>query len=59
MTIKTFTAGLAGLVPDALLAGGGALVAFGCWSIYPPAGWIVGGGLMLAAGWLLARKSGS
>lgn len=35
------------------LAGAG-VIAYGAWSIYPPAGWIAGGILMLAASLLLA-----
>lgn len=56
MTMKTFTDLLTGHTPDALLAIGGGLVSYGFWCIYPPAGFIVAGGMLLAAGWLTAKK---
>lgn len=42
-------------VPDALMAAGGASIAYGAGLVYAPAGWIVGGALVVAAGVLLAR----
>lgn len=45
----------AGWVPDALMASGGAAVAYGASLVYQPAGFVVGGVLLLAAGWLAAR----
>lgn len=42
-------------LPDALLVVGAALVAYGAWLVYAPAGYIVGGIACLAAGWLLAK----
>lgn len=44
-------------IPDATLVAGAAAVSYGVWQIYVPAGWIVGGMLLLAGGWLLARGS--
>lgn len=44
-------------LPDALMVAGAASVAFGAWLVYPPAGWIVGGVLTLAAGVLAARAA--
>lgn len=46
-------------LPDALIAGGTGLLAYGAWLVYAPAGFIVGGGLVLAAGILAARKAAS
>jgi hypothetical protein len=46
---------LVGWRPDAFMFAGGASVAYGAWMIYPPAGFIVGGLLTLAAGWLDAK----
>lgn len=40
---------------DVLLAAGTGLVSYGAWSIYQPAGFLVGGALLLAAGVLIAR----
>lgn len=33
---------------------GAGLVAYGAWLIYPPAGFIVGGVLLLVAAWMLS-----
>ncbi|MGE3346064.1 MAG: hypothetical protein AB7I35_01375 [Ramlibacter sp.] len=45
-------------MPDALMLLGAASVAYGAWLVYPPAGFIVAGGLSLAAGVLAARLGG-
>lgn len=42
-------------MPDALLASGGVSIAVGAGMVYPPAGFIVGGMIAMAAGWLIAR----
>ena len=42
-------------VPDSLMAAGSASVAYGAWLIYPPAGFITAGLLLLAAGILASR----
>lgn len=47
----------AGWVPDALMASGGGAVAYGASLVYLPAGYVVGGLFLLAAGWLTARGS--
>lgn len=44
-------------LPDALIVGGGCAVAFGAGMVYPPAGWIVGGVLLMVEGWLAARSA--
>jgi len=36
------------------LAGAGA-VAYGAWLVYPPAGFMVGGGLLIAGAWLSGK----
>jgi hypothetical protein len=41
-------------LPDLLLLAGAGSVAYGAWAIYPPAGFIVGGALVLLAGVRLA-----
>jgi hypothetical protein len=43
------------LLPDALIVGGAAALAYGAWVIYVPAGYLVGGALAMAGGVLLAR----
>lgn len=43
--------------PDALMAAGAGGIAYGSWLVYEPAGFIVGGVLMLTAGVLAARKA--
>lgn len=43
--------------PDALMAAGAGGIAYGTWLIYQPAGFIVGGLLLLTAGVLAARKA--
>lgn len=53
--LKTGAQAVAGWVPDALLAGGAGAVAYGSSLIYLPAGFIVGGILAAAGGFLLAR----
>lgn len=42
-------------LPDVLLVAGAATLAYGAHLVYAPAGYLVGGALLLAAGWLLAR----
>lgn len=44
------------LVCDLAGLAGGAAVTYGVWSIYHPAGWIIGGGLALAGAWLVASR---
>lgn len=45
----------AGWTPDALMVGGGAAMSYGASLVYHPAGFVVGGMFLLAAGWLTAR----
>lgn len=44
-------------LPDALLLSGASAIAYGAGLVYLPAGFIVGGGFALAAGWLAARSA--
>ena len=46
---------LAGLLPDLLMIGGAASVAYGASLVYAPAGHLVAGAFALAAGVLLSR----
>lgn len=43
--------------PDSLLLAGAGCVSYGAWLIYPPAGFIVGGLLLLVGGYLGAGKA--
>lgn len=45
------------LLGEALGLGGAAAVTFGAWQVYPPAGWIAGGALALAAAWRLVQPA--
>lgn len=47
---------LYGSLPDLLVISGGGLVTYGSYLIYAPAGFIVGGSLMIAAGFLASRR---
>jgi hypothetical protein len=42
-------------IPDALLYAGAGLVSYGCWLVYPASGFIAGGVLVMALGWLSAK----
>lgn len=44
-------------LPDALLLAGAAGVSYGAWLAWSPAGYIVGGALIIIAGLQLARAS--
>lgn len=50
------TAAIVAQVPDALMAAGIGGISYGSWLVYVPAGFIVGGALVLAMGVLAARK---
>lgn len=43
--------------PDTLLMAGAGCVSYGAWLIYPPAGFIVGGLLLLVGGYLSASTA--
>lgn len=43
-------------IPDALLVAGAAMLSYGAWLVYAPAGFLVGGSLMLGGGYLIARS---
>jgi hypothetical protein len=53
--LRALGPGLASLIEAALLILGAALIAFGAWQAYPPAGPIVGG-VLLIAGVILRAK---
>lgn len=45
------------LMRDGLGLAGAALVAYGAWLVYPAAGFIVGGGLLMAGAYLNAKAA--
>jgi hypothetical protein len=42
---------------DALMVAGAAGVSYGAWLAWPPAGWIIGGLLLIAAGVVAAKAA--
>jgi hypothetical protein len=54
--LRELAALAAGWLPDALMAAGTGGISYGAWLVYQPAGFIVGGAFLLAAGVLAARK---
>lgn len=54
--MKRTLAALPVLARDAVGIGGGTLVTYGSWLIYPPAGFLVAGVLLLVGAWILASK---
>ena len=48
---------LKSLLPDALLLAGTAAVSYGAWLVHQPSGFIVGGALLLLAGFLTAKAA--
>lgn len=46
---------IVGHIPDALMVLGGGLLAWGAGMVFVPAGFIVGGLLAIAAGYMIAR----
>lgn len=43
-------------LPELLIPAGAAAISYGAWCIYPPAGWITGGALVLLVGIAAARR---
>lgn len=43
------------MLPDALMTAGAAAVSYGAWLVYEPAGFIVGGALLVVAGVMAAK----
>lgn len=54
-TLAKGGAALTGWAPDALMVSGAGAVAYGASLMYEPAGFLVGGLFLIAAGWLAAR----
>jgi len=44
------------ILSDVALVAGALVVSFGFWSMYPPAGYVVFGGFLIAVSYLLARE---
>ncbi len=43
-------------LPDAMLVAGASCLTYGAWLVYAPAGYIVGGVLLMLGGFLASRK---
>lgn len=54
LAVRATAAAVPGLLRDLAGLGGVGLVAYGAWLIYPPAGFIVGGCLLILGALLLA-----
>jgi hypothetical protein len=52
---KALLGALTGWMPDAMMVAGAGSISYGAGLVYPPAGWIIIGAFVLAAGWMLAR----
>lgn len=46
------------LIPDVLALAGTAAITYGAWCIYRPAGWIVGGALLIAGAVVVSYGKG-
>lgn len=55
--LQKIAARAAKLLPDTLMLAGAGGIAHGAWLVYVPAGYIVAGTFLLAAGVLAARKA--
>lgn len=55
--VRSSLAAIPALLVDAIGLAGAWTVAYGAWLAWKPAGFIVGGLMVLAAAWLLARRS--
>ena len=55
--MRRLISALPALIIDLAGLAGAAAITYGMWQIYPPAGWIAGGALGLAAAWLFARQT--
>ena len=57
--LKSFCRAVVAVAPvlarDAVGISGAAMIAYGASMIYPPAGWIVGGVMLLVSAWLSAK----
>jgi len=42
------------VAPDAIIAAGAAALIYGCWTVWPPLGWLALGAALIRAGLMLA-----
>jgi hypothetical protein len=54
---ETVTKTIRAMIPDALMIAGSALIAYGAYQIFEPAGFIVGGALACYGGYQAAQAS--
>lgn len=57
MKFETVTKTIRAMIPDALMIAGSALIAYGAYQIFEPAGFIVGGALACYGGYQAAQAS--
>jgi hypothetical protein len=57
LRLAAWHAALGSNVPDMLIFAGAASISYGAWLMYPPAGFITGGLLLLAAGVIASRSA--
>jgi hypothetical protein len=55
--LASLAANLSAAIPDALIVAGAGVLSYGAWLVYPPAGYLVAGGLMLVFGVMAALKA--
>jgi hypothetical protein len=55
--LKKLAAAIPGWRPDALMVSGGAMLSYGVWMAWEPGGFMVGGLLILAVGWLDSKAA--
>jgi hypothetical protein len=53
---ETIAAGWGFVMRDLGGLAGAGLLAYGAWQTYPPAGYLVGGAILLAGAWIAGRK---
>ena len=56
MSVQSWSPLLYASLPDVLLICGAACVTYGAWLVFAPAGFIVGGALLICGGVLVSRK---
>ena len=55
MNLKPLAVLILGWAPDAVVAAGAGITAYGAWLVYAPAGYLIAGALLMTAGVMAAR----
>lgn len=58
LSVASWSPMLYASLPDVLLIAGSCSASYGAWLVYPPAGFIVAGVLLMFGGFLASRKFG-